>query len=301
MGKASCPAFLFCVRQGTNLGSPNPPTGTGPKAADGKWRPAAAPHFGAHDVVMRSALAFDLLARSARQEGRARKSACSGCLVDCCEQAGVEREVCLGRPARIEDERYDRESGALCKRRRHFGIGAQCLDRARLRCFSAAACSENDQGSMNLASNTAPLPATMPSRVPPIHRRTGCRSRYWTHSTVCPVLRSNQCRLRASVNEPELDDEVAGQVLRLGLAPFLAPQAHQGGFIVAHDDAGVGAADEAAPADGLAKSYFNGCRLHPSLFNHHRCLLNSCSRVIINQLPAVVNSDRIGEISSPYD
>ena len=102
-------------------------------------------------------------------------------------------------------------------------------------------------------------------------------------------------------HEPELDDEVAGQVLRLGLAPFLAPQAHQGGFIVAHDDAGVGAADEAAPADGLAKSYFNGCHLHPSLFNHHRCLLNSCSRVIINQPPAVVNSDRIGEISSPYD
>ena len=48
-------------------------------------------------------------------------------------------------------------------------------------------------------------------------------------------------------HEPELDDEVAGQVLRLGLAPFLAPQADQGGFIVAHDDPGVGAADEEAP------------------------------------------------------
>ena len=56
-------------------------------------------------MMLRSALAFDLLARSARQEGRARKSARSGCLVDCCEQAGVER-VCLGRPAHIEDERY---------------------------------------------------------------------------------------------------------------------------------------------------------------------------------------------------
>jgi hypothetical protein len=39
-------------------------------------------------------------------------------------------DVCLGRPARIEDERHDRERGALRERRRHFGIGAQCLDRA---------------------------------------------------------------------------------------------------------------------------------------------------------------------------
>src|SRR5438067_4582420 len=51
-------------------------------------------------------------------------------------------------------------------------------------CFSAAASSENDQGSMNLASNIVPLPATMPSRVAPIHRSTECRSRCWTHSTV---------------------------------------------------------------------------------------------------------------------
>jgi hypothetical protein len=45
-------------------------------------------------------------------------------------------------------------------------------------------------------------------------------------------------------HQPELDDEVAGQVLRLGLPPFLAPQADEGGFIGAHDDAGVRAADE---------------------------------------------------------
>jgi hypothetical protein len=48
-------------------------------------------------------------------------------------------------------------------------------------------------------------------------------------------------------HEAELDDEVAGQVLRLGLAPFLAPQVDQGGLIVAHDDPGVRAADEGAP------------------------------------------------------
>src|SRR5690242_5510748 len=39
-------------------------------------------------------------------------------------------------------------------------------------CFSAAASSENDQGSMNLASNTAPVPSTIPSRVAAIHRMT---------------------------------------------------------------------------------------------------------------------------------
>jgi hypothetical protein len=40
----------------------------------------------------------------------------------------------------------------------------------------------------------------------------------------------------------ELDDEVAGEVLRLGLAPFLAPEADQGSLIVAHNDPGVRAA-----------------------------------------------------------
>ena len=47
---------------------------------------------------------------------------------------------------------------------------------------------------------------------------------------------------------PELHDEVAGQVLRLGLAPFLAPEADQGRLVAAHDDPGVRAADEGAAA-----------------------------------------------------
>ena len=46
---------------------------------------------------------------------------------------------------------------------------------------------------------------------------------------------------------PELDDEVAGQVLRLDLAALFLPQPDQGGFVVAHDDPGVRAADEVAP------------------------------------------------------
>src|SRR5260370_4258459 len=45
---------------------------------------------------------------------------------------------------------------------------------------------------------------------------------------------------------PELHDQVAGQVLRLGLAPFLLPEANKGRFVIAHDDPGVRAADEGA-------------------------------------------------------
>jgi hypothetical protein len=63
-------------------------------------------------------------------------------------------------------------------------------------CFSTAASSEKDHGSMNLASNTAPVPATMPSRVAAIHGMAECRTRRWTSSTVRPVLRSYQARLR---------------------------------------------------------------------------------------------------------
>ena len=47
-------------------------------------------------------------------------------------------------------------------------------------------------------------------------------------------------------HDPELDDEVAGQVLGLDLAALLAPKADEGGLIIAHDDPGVRAADEVA-------------------------------------------------------
>jgi hypothetical protein len=44
---------------------------------------------------------------------------------------------------------------------------------------------------------------------------------------------------------PELNDEVAGQVLWFGFASFLTPQADQSSLVTAHDDSGVRAADEA--------------------------------------------------------
>jgi hypothetical protein len=40
-------------------------------------------------------------------------------------------------------------------------------------------------------------------------------------------------------SEAELDDEVAGQVLRLNLAALFSPQPQQGGLVIAHDDPGV--------------------------------------------------------------
>src|SRR5262249_37886553 len=44
----------------------------------------------------------------------------------------------------------------------------------------------------------------------------------------------------------KLNDEVAGQVLWLGLAPFFAPEADQGGLVATHYNPGVRAADEGA-------------------------------------------------------
>ena len=69
-------------------------------------------------------------------------------------------------------------------------------------CFSAAASSSNDQGSMNLASNTAPVPSTIPSRVAAIQGMAECLTRRCTSTTLRPLLRSYQGRLSSSVAVP---------------------------------------------------------------------------------------------------
>ena len=70
--------------------------------------------------------------------------------------------------------------------------------------FSAAAAPENDQGSMNLASKTAPVASTRPSRVAAIQRIAGCRTCRWM---------SVSARMTPAVkglgSNPELDEEVA--------------------------------------------------------------------------------------------
>src|SRR5262249_51372767 len=68
--------------------------------------------------------------------------------------------------------------------------------------FSAAASSEKDHGSMNLDSNTASVPSTIPSRVATIQGMAECLMRRWTSETRWPVLRSYQERLSSSVAAP---------------------------------------------------------------------------------------------------
>ena len=60
------------------------------------------------------------------------------------------------------------------------------------------------------------------------------------------MLRSNQLAVEGFGDHTELDDEVAGEVIRLDFAPLLPPQAKKGGLVIAHDDPGVRAADERA-------------------------------------------------------
>src|SRR6516165_8951926 len=68
--------------------------------------------------------------------------------------------------------------------------------------FSAAASSENDHGSMNLDSKTAPVASTVPSRVAAIQGMAECLTWRWTSETRRPVLRSYQVRLSSSVAAP---------------------------------------------------------------------------------------------------
>ena len=105
---------------------------------------------------------------------------------------------------------------------------------------------------MNLASNTAPVPSTMPSMVAAIQRLTGWKTCRCTSVTTWPVLRSYQCRLRCSVTTPSWTIRLRGQVLGLDLAALFPPEPEQGGLVVAHDDPGVRAADEGAAVWGIS-------------------------------------------------
>ena len=45
-------------------------------------------------------------------------------------------------------------------------------------------------------------------------------------------------------NDPKLDHQIGGQVLRFDFATLFLPEPNEGGFVAAHDDPGVGAADK---------------------------------------------------------
>ena len=97
---------------------------------------------------------------------------------------------------------------------------------------------------MNLASNTAPVPSTMPSRVAAIQRLTGWNTRRCTSVTDLAGIALVPVPVEVLGHGAELDDQVAREVLGLELAALLPPQPEQGGFVTAHDDPGVGAADK---------------------------------------------------------
>src|ERR1700686_604970 len=122
--------------------------------------------------------------------------------------------------------------------------------------FSAAASSENDQGNMNLASNTAPVPSTRPSRVAAIHRSAGCLTCRCTSVITCLVVGLIPAPVQLLSDHAKLNKEVPREILRLDITPLLLPQPHQGGLIASHDDPGVGPADEGA-AVRLATAHFS--------------------------------------------
>ena len=110
--------------------------------------------------------------------------------------------------------------------------------------FATAASSENDQGSMNLASNTASLPcnpAIEGGRHPAQHWMPDLPLDIGNHLAGIGLI---PAPIEVLGHHPELDDEVAGQVLWLDLAALFPPEPEQGAFIVAHDDPGVRAADK---------------------------------------------------------
>src|SRR6476659_4757673 len=74
-------------------------------------------------------------------------------------------------------------------------------------------------------------------------------------------------------HQTKLDDEIAGEVLRLGLAAFLAPQPQQGSLVAPHDDPSVGTADEAPAIKAFGR---NPCGLERE---GHDALQFSCSRI----------------------
>jgi hypothetical protein len=73
----------------------------------------------------------------------------------------------------------------------------------------------------------------MPSRVAAIQRTTLDRGEHLTGITFKPAA------VECFGGNPELDDEVAGEVLRLDFAALFPPQAEERAFVVTHNGAGV--------------------------------------------------------------
>src|SRR4051812_12721447 len=116
-------------------------------------------------------------------------------------------------------------------------------------CLSAAASSEKFQGSMNLASNTAPVCSTRPSSVAPIHWWTGCRT-FRLHIFDCvAAVALVPASIEVLGDGAKLDNQLLAEVLRRNLTPLLAPEPDELVLIIAHDDPGVGASNKGPAID----------------------------------------------------
>ena len=108
--------------------------------------------------------------------------------------------------------------------------------------FSAAASSENDQGSMNFEHRPGGFnPAVQRRRHPAQCRVPDLALNIGKNLTGIGLV---PAPIQLLSRNAKLDDQIARQVPGRDLTALLPPQAEKGGLIVAHDDAGVRAADE---------------------------------------------------------
>ena len=113
--------------------------------------------------------------------------------------------------------------------------------------FCAAPSSENDHGSMNLdfEYGSGPLDHAVQSS-----------SQKSDHRMLHPALDRGDHLARVALepmpvegfgHDSELDGQIARKILGFRFAALLAPQADEGGFVLAHDDAGIRAAEKLTP------------------------------------------------------
>jgi hypothetical protein len=70
---------------------------------------------------------------------------------------------------------------------------------------------------MNLASNTAPVPSTLPSRVAAIQPRPGVLRGLWASVTTWPVVGIIPAAIKRLSGHAKLNKEVSREVLRFDL------------------------------------------------------------------------------------
>jgi hypothetical protein len=79
--------------------------------------------------------------------------------------------------------------------------------------------------------------------------------------------------------DPELNYEIAGQVLRLDLSPLLPPKPEESTLIIAHDDPGIRAADEVATVFRLLRRHEDLLHLEKIPYRKTSSLLRSRARM----------------------